>query len=95
MNKAEYLLTCLTEECAEIQQATTKALRFGLDKGRPTKEPFTTNAEDIIGEYCDLIAIMELLHEEGIINTDTIDPGQRILRKKGKVRYYMEHANLK
>ncbi len=33
MNKTEYLLVCLAEECAEIQQAVDKALRFGLDVG--------------------------------------------------------------
>ena len=35
MNKQEYLLTCLSEECAEIQQAVSKALRFGLDNYNP------------------------------------------------------------
>jgi len=36
----EYLLTCLMEECAEVQKAATKALRFGLDDRGPD-EPFT------------------------------------------------------
>lgn len=34
MNKAEHLLTCLAEECAEIQQAVSKALRFGVETNR-------------------------------------------------------------
>ena len=31
MTKQEYLLTVAMEECAEIQQAISKALRFGMD----------------------------------------------------------------
>jgi len=48
MNKTEYLLVCLAEECAEIQQAVDKALRFGLDVGFPGGK--TTNAQDISRE---------------------------------------------
>ena len=49
MNKLEHLLVVVNEECAEIQQATSKALRFGLYNGHPNKE--TMNEEDILIEY--------------------------------------------
>lgn len=88
MNKTEHLLTCLMEECAEIQQATSKALRFGLDDGRPNSE--TTNAEDIAIECTDLIAIIEMLHETRII--PQIDNTIAIEQKKAKVRKYMKYA---
>jgi hypothetical protein len=32
MNITEHLLATLAEECAEVAQATSKALRFGLDE---------------------------------------------------------------
>ena len=88
MNKGEYLLVCLAEECSEIQKAVMKALRFGLDKGNPYNEQFTTNASEISKECCDLIAVVELLEEDGILkNTGTI---QEIECKKNKVRQFME-----
>lgn len=88
MNKIEHLLTCLMEECAEVQQAASKALRFGLDDGAP--DSITTNADDITGECNDLIAIIEMLEEENIIIKK--DHAKAIEQKKMKVRKYMEYA---
>lgn len=86
MNKTEHLLTCLAEECAEIQQAVTKALRFGLHDD--FKE--TTPAQDIARECCDLIAVIEMLEEAGIIKkAGTI---YAIEQKKARVLHYMEYA---
>jgi NTP pyrophosphatase (non-canonical NTP hydrolase) len=90
MNKIEHLLTCLAEECAEVQQAVAKALRFGLDDGYPCKT--TTNAEDIAYEYKDLVAVMEMLELEieGISKLANSEVDKRI--KKEKVIHYMEYA---
>ena len=88
MNISEHLLTCLIEECSEIQQAASKALRFGLDDGHPEKT--TTNAEDIAKECVDLVAVIEMLEEAGII--DRIRTLQGIEHKKAKVRHYMGYA---
>ncbi len=86
MNDTEHLLVCLAEECAEIQQAVAKALRFGLEDNYKN----TTPAADIARECCDLIAVIELLEEAGVIRkTGTI---QEIEKKKARVRYYMEYA---
>lgn len=65
MNTKEHLLVCLAEECAKIQQAVSKALRFGLDDGHPGAE--TTNAQDIAREYVDLVAVVDLCVEHWII----------------------------
>jgi len=62
MNKTEHLLACLSEECAEVQQEVGKALRFGIDdkwKDNPT------NATSLAYEFCDLLAVFELLQAEG------------------------------
>jgi len=88
MNKTEYLLVCLAEECAEIQHAVDKALRFGLDVGFPGGK--TTNAQDISREWIDALGVMEMLEEEKIINH--VKTQEAINKKKIKVNHYMEHS---
>lgn len=88
MNVTEHLLVCLAEECAEVQQAVAKTLRFGLDDGYP--DSGTTNAEDIAREIVDLLAVVELLEESGCIVLDN-SPAARE-RKQAKVRRFMDYA---
>ena len=91
VNKAEHLLTCLMEECAEIQKSAAKALRFGLDDHAPDSE--SNNAEDISAEIHDLLAVIEMLKEERIIpDTCLQDSKSKIERKKEKVKKYMDYA---
>lgn len=88
MNKTEHLLACLAEECAEVQHAVAKALRFGLDDGYPGAA--STNAQDIAREFQDVLAVVEMLEEEGVLErpTDT----HAIERKKARVNEYMGYA---
>ena len=88
MNKQEYLLTCLSEECAEIQQAVSKALRFGLDNYNPNG--LLTNEGAISLELNDLQAIKEMLIKEGVL-TEEGDEENKLLkqRKKDKVLHFM------
>jgi len=88
LNRTEYLLVCLSEECAEIQQAVNKALRFGLDVGFPGSR--TTNAEDIAREWVDAIGVMEMLEDDKIIKN--IATQKAINKKKIKVGHYMDHS---
>ena len=88
MNRTEHLLVCVTEECAEITQAVDKALRFGLDDGSPERQ--TTNAEDIMAEYCDLIAVVMMLMEEGSLKDFNMD--RAIEAKRAKVNKYLEYS---
>lgn len=81
MNRTEHLLACLAEECAEVQHAVAKALRFGLDDGYPGAA--STNAQDIAREFIDVLAVMEMLEESGAIER-LLDP-QAIDRKKDRV----------
>ena len=91
MNQTEHLLTCLMEECAEIQKSAAKALRFGLDDHAPNSH--STNAEDISIEFIDLVAVIEMLREENII-PDICDNDSKIAieKKKEKVKKYMDYA---
>lgn len=88
MNRTEHLLACLAEECAEVQHAVAKALRFGLDDGYPGAA--STNAQDIAREFIDVLAVMEMLEESGAIER-LLDP-QAIDRKKDRVNEYIEYA---
>lgn len=63
MNRKEYLLTVASEECSEIAQNISKALRFGLDSHKPGTD--TSNAEKIMQEYYDLKAVIIKLQQEG------------------------------
>jgi len=88
MTEVEYLLICVTEECAEIIQIADKALRFGLDDWHPAIEPVVTNHEHLAHELADLAAVVELLHERGV---NLVDPNrqEQITAKKAKVLEYM------
>ena len=91
MNKTEHLLTCLMEECAEIQKAAVKALRFGLDDNAPGSD--SDNAEDISAEIADLFAVVEMLNDEQIIPAKTRAEIETLInKKKSKVERYMEYA---
>ena len=62
MTRTEHLLTILAEECAEVAQRASKALRFGLDEQQSGQE--LTNAERIAGEMDDLVAVWAMLRME-------------------------------
>lgn len=65
MNRQEFLLTLLSEECAEVTQRCTKALRFGLDEVQTGQE--LSNAARINYEFCDLLSIHQTLVDEGYL----------------------------
>jgi hypothetical protein len=89
LNVNDHLLVCLAEEAGEVTQAATKALRFGLTD-RPFKVP-TTNAERILCEVHDLLAVYEMLQERGLIQGMGINRAL-IEAKKRKVLAMMDHA---
>ena len=87
MNRLEHLLTILTEECAEVQQAVTKALRFGLNEGRDID---CTNAERLRQELNDLIASVEMLVAEGV--NLSADPVAKEMKKRKVEKYLLYSA---
>jgi len=87
MNKEQLLLTILAEECAEVHQRCSKAIRFGMQEvqqGQPLN-----NKERILLEFNDLIATVELLFD--CKSTDLIDEG-KLKAKKEKVEKYMNYS---
>ena len=89
MNRIEHLLTCVAEECAEVQQAVTKALRFGLNDGYPGTN--RTNLGDLKKEITDLCAVLEMLEDEGILYVEGTRR-KEIDQKKAKVCEFMRYA---
>ena len=87
MNKQEYLLTCLSEEAAEIIQAVGKAQRFGMDDDYYDESP----KEAILREFIDLVAVIEMLFGEDI-RTTILYSGEEIDAKKKKVLKYIEYS---
>lgn len=59
MNETEYLLTTLSEECAEVSQRACKAVRFGLLEIQPGQ--MEDNTRRIERELADLMAVADLL----------------------------------
>lgn len=90
MNRQEHILSCLAEECCEVGQRVSKALRFGLDEIQPGQE--LTNAERIRGEFVDLLAVMMMLAEEGVIAPVSDADLPSMEQKRQKVERFILYA---
>jgi len=88
MTEQEHLLTCLMEECAEVQQSVSKALRFGLND---SYKDYGNNKERIESELCDLLGVLEILATRKIIDLPD-DHESRVAAKVAKITRYMDYA---
>lgn len=70
MNRLEHLLTISAEECNEVAQRATKALRFGLREVQPGQP--LDNAERIRQEFNDLWASLDMVEKEKGMPTGTL-----------------------
>jgi hypothetical protein len=89
LNRKEHLLVCLAEECDEIGQRVSKALRFGLAEVQPGQG--LTNAERIVEEIVDFFAVLEMLTDAEILTIDD-RVGAAIQAKRDKVEKFMRFA---
>ncbi len=88
MTKEQYLLTCLSEECAEVAQRCTKAIRFGIEEVQDGQE--LTNLQRLQGEINDFLGVLWALHKEGIDISLTED--EAVLAKRHKVERYYNYS---
>jgi hypothetical protein len=88
MTRTENLLTILGEECVETAQRVSKAIRFTLHEIQDGQE--LTNAERIVYEFNDIVAMMEILQEEGVF--DKVIDREAIDKKKLKVTKYLDYS---
>ena len=90
MTRNEYLLTIVSEECAEIQQAVSKVLRFGTNGYHPDN-PVVSNGEWLLVEYYQLEEMIEMLFEAEIVEPFSLSDIIRVREnKREKVLKYME-----
>lgn len=90
MTRTEHLLSILAEECNEVAQRVSKAMRFGLSEIQPGQEK--SNAERIKEEMVDLIAVWGMLCVSGC--TEPIAPMDepKIIAKQKKVEKFLEYS---
>lgn len=82
MNLKENLLVTVSEECAEVQQAVSKALRFGYS---------SENTNEIVREFYQLCAMIEMCQAEGILPVlSDKEQAEIISEKKQKVRVFQD-----
>lgn len=87
MHWDEYLLVCFTEELNETAQEASKCLRFTCMDKHPSKPH--TNLQGLNKEFSQIIAVIELLEEEGI--SITVDRDE-VESKKARLLQYAEHS---
>ena len=85
MDRKELLLTIVMEECGELTQRISKAVRFGLDEVQEGQD--LSNAERIVYEFNDLLATLGVLEDEGYL--DNIIDLSAIDKKKLKIEKYL------
>ena len=90
MTRDENLLLTLAEECAEVQQSVSKILRFGKSCCNPAV-PNMTNELDVLTEYYQLTAVMEMLLDKGVPSQfDELTITKIKAEKKYKVEHYLD-----
>lgn len=91
MNQSEHILECLQEECIEVAKDISKSQRFGLNDRNVLNPTCPTNRERVIDELNDLMAVVEMAVEFGILPHYWRDPDKQSI-KINKVRKFMDYA---
>ena len=91
MTRDEHLLTIAAEECNELAQRLTKALRFGRSETQPGHTE--NNEQRIVGEFTDLLAAMEMAgFPLGVVNGRALDA--KVAKVEKFLRYSAECGTL-
>ena len=83
VNRREHLLVILGEECSELHKETCKILRFGFDQD---------NWMRLQQEYNEVIALIDMLKDEGIVVYEHEDIQNAKIQKVE--RYLLESKEL-
>lgn len=87
MTRNENIIVVAMEECAELTQALSKALRFGMDAHHC--ETGIVNSDTVLYEYTQLQAVMEMISEEyGLKLDDKIKQSIMSSKKSNVEKFY-------
>jgi len=95
MNKSQFLLLKLAEECAEVAQRASKQIQFGKDERQKDHAPHgaiaesKSNAERLRDEIIDLMVLITMLEETKEIPEIT-DFSHAYIAKKIKLQKYLD-----
>lgn len=81
------LLDCFIEECLESSIRATKAKRFGLSETQPGQDH--TNAQRLAHEIGDILTVVGLLEDWGLIEPEEIVIG--MANKREQLDKYIQH----
>ena len=86
------VMNILSEECAEVIQAISKCHRFGMDNVKPGKPK--TNREHLEEEIGDLLAMVDILLDMGVVESDILESAKvaKIEKLKKWSNIYKEAA---
>lgn len=93
MTETEYLLICLAEECAEVQQRISKAIRFGLFEKQKDQE--LSNSQRIAYELNDISSVLHLLATRDIVYFHMTPSAEKIQKLEKYMKYSKELGILK
>jgi len=71
------------EECAEVIQAITKIMRFGMEDAWPKDGP--NNKSRLEEEVGDLLCMIDIMIERGILSDSIINAARKNKREKLKI----------
>ena len=91
MTRQQMLLVQLMEECNEVAQRCSKAIRFGLHEKQIEDEE--NNAERIIYELQDLVAVANMINTgDGVETLYTALDEDMFHLKEEKVNRYLDYS---
>lgn len=91
MTKKEYLLNKIMEEAAEVIVIAAKYKAFGPESFSPFDETKTTNKTNLGKELVDLMAVIQMAGQEGLMHDLSPKDWERQTSEKiEKVEKYME-----
>ena len=88
-DKQKEVMLIAQEECAEVIQAISKVFRFGMDDVHPTTNK--SNKDSLEEEVGDLLCMIELMQEYGIVNS--INVLNANVRKRNKLKKWSSIFN--
>jgi NTP pyrophosphatase (non-canonical NTP hydrolase) len=85
--KIKEVMDITQEECAEVIQAISKISRFGIDNYKPGKPK--TNREHLEEELGDMLAMIDIMLEKGVVTLDNLN-----IAKAAKIEKLKKWSNI-